>query len=70
MLFTMTITWGRLRRRNDRNGQAAGTEADEHGSRASKKRWERQKVQQEVKRELSGGDPRSPGACNIPGGGF
>jgi hypothetical protein len=72
----MTITWGRLRRGNDRNEQAGGTGADEHGSRASERRrkrqeklLERQQIQQEVRREFSGGDPRPPGIGNGPGGG-
>jgi hypothetical protein len=72
----MTITWGRLRRRNDGNEQAAGTGADEHGSRASERRRkrqeklrERQQLEQEVRREFSGGDPRSPGAWGAGGGG-
>jgi hypothetical protein len=65
----MTITWGRLRRRNQKNEQAAGIGADKPGSRSGQKRLERQEkrlerqqVQQEVRREFSGGDPRSPGA--------
>jgi hypothetical protein len=69
----MTITWGRLRRRKDRNEQAAGTGADERGSRASEKLEklrERQEAQLEARRELSGGckDPRLPGTSNIPSG--
>ncbi|MGZ4541336.1 MAG: hypothetical protein ACXVX8_16170 [Blastococcus sp.] len=71
----MTITWGRLRRRNDMNEQVAGIGAEEHGSPASdkrrarqEKRLERQKIQQEVRREFSGGDPRSPEAWGSGGG--
>jgi hypothetical protein len=76
MLLSMTVTWGRLRRRNDSKNQAADTRAEEHGARASEKRrarqekrLERQKIQQEVRREFSGGDPRSPGAWGESGGG-
>ena len=75
--MVMAITWARLRRRDDRNEQVAGIEPDEHGSRASEKRRERQerlreqqKVRQEVRREFPGRDPRDPGAWGMSGGGF
>lgn len=38
----MAITWGRLRRRIDRNEQATRTEPDEHDVRASEDVRERQ----------------------------
>jgi hypothetical protein len=54
----MTITWGQLRRRNDRNEKAAGTEPDKHGSRSSEDRRERQKLRQALDAEISRTDPR------------
>lgn len=66
----MRIALGRLHRRSDENEQEAGvTGSDDHGSRAGDKRRERQEAQLQAKREL-GGDPRSPGAWNVPGSGF
>jgi hypothetical protein len=62
----MRITWGRLRRRSDRNEQVAVTGADEHVSRAMEKRRERQEVQREVRREL--GREGLPDANGFPGG--
>jgi hypothetical protein len=54
MLLSMTVTRAR---------------ASEKRRARQEKRLERQKIQQEVRREFSGGDPRSPGAWGESGGG-
>jgi len=64
----MRFTWGRLRRRGDRNEQVAGTGADEHVSRASESPRERQERQREVSRELAARGLPPPGGLNGHGG--
>jgi hypothetical protein len=55
--LTMTIRWGGgLRRHKDSSKQAAGTAADEHGSRASEELRERHEAQAQARRELSGSE--------------
>jgi hypothetical protein len=65
-LLAMASIWARLTRRIGMTVQAADTGAEERGSHASERRRERQEAHQEVRREFSGGDPRSPGAWGGP----
>jgi hypothetical protein len=54
----MAMTWGRWRRRIDKNEQTASNELDEHGSRASEDRRERQKLRQTLDAEVGRTNPR------------